>query len=125
MWHSGLLLHCGPVVGQLPDGPLFLLLAPQALTQEQVLGIAEHGHVHPGCRGPASLIKGRRAASLAAILHWTRVTGPLWGWATARCPARLNWPRWSAAEYIERGEGACAVARLRCRLPWRLRLPGC
>jgi hypothetical protein len=29
------------VVGQLPDGPLFLLLAPDALTQEQVLAIAE------------------------------------------------------------------------------------
>ncbi len=28
-------------VGQLPDGPLFLLVAPQALTQEQVLQIAE------------------------------------------------------------------------------------
>ena len=28
-------------VGQLPDGPLFLLVAPQALTREQVLQIAE------------------------------------------------------------------------------------
>jgi hypothetical protein len=29
------------VVGQLPDGPLFLLLAPETLTQDQVLEIAE------------------------------------------------------------------------------------
>jgi hypothetical protein len=30
------------LVGQIPDGPLFLMLAPEALTQEQVLQVAEH-----------------------------------------------------------------------------------
>jgi hypothetical protein len=29
------------LVGQIPDGPLFLMLAPEVLTQEQVLQIAE------------------------------------------------------------------------------------